>query len=72
MKITVLYDSDGVIIAGAPRTGDYDDPVPVASDDNRAGTFDVPQSAVELRLDEICTSFRVDPASQQLVEEPRK
>jgi hypothetical protein len=41
MKITVLYDSDGVIIAGAPRTGDYDDPVPVASDDNRAGTFDV-------------------------------
>jgi hypothetical protein len=71
MKITVLYDSDGVIIAGAPHTGNYDDPVPVASDGTKAGTFDVPRSAVELRLDEICTSFRVDPTSQQLVDEPR-
>jgi hypothetical protein len=67
MKLTILYDPAGVIIAAAPHTGKYDAPVPVASGENKVGTFDVPQSAVELGLEEICMSFRVDDASKRLI-----
>ena len=68
MKITALYDRDGLILAAAESTGQYDDPVPVASDGNEVGTFDVPSSAAQLGLVEICTSLRVDVSSKRLVQ----
>ena len=71
MKITALYDAEGVILAAVEYTGRNDHPVPVASADKKVGTFDVPASAAKSRLDEICTSFRVDPASRRLVEAKR-
>ena len=48
MKITVLYGSDGVILAGvfqspsSGSSGNYENPEPVAFDDKKVGTFDVP------------------------------
>lgn len=68
MKITALYNANGVILAAVEHTGRYDHPVPVASEGNKVGTFDVPPSAAKSRLDEICTSFRVDVGSQRLVD----
>jgi hypothetical protein len=68
MKITALYDAKGVILAAVEYTGRYDHPIPVASKGNKVGTFDVPPSAAKSRLDEICTSFRVDDGLQSLVE----
>jgi hypothetical protein len=70
MKITALYDKQGVILAAVPLDDRYDGPVlvPVASDGNKVGTFEVPVSAGESRLDKICTLFRVDARSQRLVD----
>jgi hypothetical protein len=67
MKITALYDADGLILAAVESTGRYDHPVPVASEGTEVGTFDVPTEAAESRLDEICLSHRVDVGSQRLV-----
>jgi hypothetical protein len=68
MKLTVLHDPEGVILAAVASTGRNEGPVPVASDGNKVGTFDVPPTAVHLGLDKICTSFRVDVASRRLIE----
>jgi hypothetical protein len=67
MKITALYDADGLILAAVESTGRYDHPVPVASEGAEVRTFDVPREAAESRLDEICLSHRVDVGSQRLV-----
>jgi len=71
MKLTALYDAEGTIIAGVLQpTGQYDHPVPVpvASDRNSSvGTFEVPESASKLGLEELCLSFRVDHASKKLL-----
>ncbi|MFL6711576.1 MAG: hypothetical protein ACJ8LN_01425 [Sulfurifustis sp.] len=68
MKITTLYDENGIILAAAEHTGGYNDPVPVAS---RAGTkvatFEVPADIAHSRLDEICLSHQVDIGTQRLV-----
>ncbi|MFL6623708.1 MAG: hypothetical protein ACJ8J7_06150 [Sulfurifustaceae bacterium] len=68
MKITALYDENGVILAAAEHTGRYDDPVPVASTPGtKVATFEVPTEAARSRLDEICLSHQVDVAAQRLV-----
>ena len=68
MKLIALYDADGRILAAAGVTeGDTPGPVPVAGEGTEVGTFDVPESASELRLDEICTRHRVDSQSKRLV-----
>ncbi|MBO4209990.1 hypothetical protein [Micromonospora echinofusca] len=66
MRITAVYDADGVILAAVVDTGQDDHPVPVASEGTEVGTFDVPRHAAGSRLDEICTSYRVDPGSRSL------
>ena len=71
MKITALYDADGLILAAVESTGRYDHPVPVASEGTEVGTFEVPteptEEGAESRLEEICLSHRVDVGSQRLV-----
>ena len=67
MKLTALYDPEGVILAAVEDTGEYNRPVPVAEGANKVSTFEVPAAAAKLRLDEICLSHRVDVAKQQLV-----
>lgn len=60
MKITAIYDSAGVIIAAVIDDGKYDSPRPVPTAGTQVGTFEVPESARSLALDEICTTHRVD------------
>jgi hypothetical protein len=66
MKITALYDGDGHILAAVVDNGEYDIPRPVAGEGQKSGTFEVPQSAETLSLEQICTTFRVDPTSNRL------
>lgn len=68
MKLTALYDPGGVILAAVAGTGRHDDPATAASEGHEVGTFELPPSAAHLNLDEICHAFRVDIASQQLIE----
>jgi hypothetical protein len=70
MKLIALYNPDGVILAAVEDTGRYNapTPVPVASGANKVGTFDVPELAARLRLDEICKSHRVDIGAKRLIE----
>lgn len=68
MKITALYDENGVILAAAEHTGRYNHPVPVASKaGTKVGTFDVPAEVAHSRLDEICLSHQVDVGAQRLI-----
>lgn len=60
MRVIALYDRDGTILAAAAVDAGYRGPVPVASEGTEVGLFDVPDSATDLRLDEICASCRVD------------
>jgi len=73
MKITALYNAGGAILAAVAIDDSYDGPVvvPVASRGTKVGVFDVPESVSKLRLDEICTSLRVDVRSQRLVDAKR-
>ena len=66
MKITALYDSEGIILAGVVDDGRYDLPRPKPQDGQQVGTFDVPPTFAALALDEICTTFRVDTRSMGL------
>jgi len=69
MRIIAAYDADGVIKAAAVVDGRRG-PVPVANETTKVGVFDVPSSGegvYELRLDEVCTTFRVHTDSQRLV-----
>ena len=71
MRITALYNKEGVIGAAVMVDGEYRGPVPVAEDGDTLGTFEVPQAAAEFRLDEICTTFRVDARTKTLVDPKR-
>jgi hypothetical protein len=71
MRIIALYNAEGLILAAVAIDGQYHGPVPVASEGTKVDMFDVPASgegASELRLDEICTNFRVDVGSRRLVD----
>lgn len=68
MRITALYNDEGVILAAAAIDGSYRGPVPVASEGTEVGLFDVPESVTDLRLDEICSGFRVDAVGKRLVD----
>jgi hypothetical protein len=65
MKIIAVYNDAGLILAAA-----VDDkkrgPRPVPSDSTHSGTFEVPESARSLGLEEICTTFHVDAKSKTL------
>ncbi len=68
MRIVAAYDAKGVIKAAAVDDGRG--PVPVPYQGTKVGVFDVPspgEGAYELRLDEVCTTFRIDTDSQRLV-----
>lgn len=71
MRITALYNKEGVIEAAVMVDGEYRGPVPVAEDGDTLGTFEVPQAAAELRLDDICRTFRVDARSKTLIDPKR-
>jgi hypothetical protein len=47
---------------------DYQGPVPVAGENTRVVTVDVPQGHEKLDFATICTRFRVDPQTSELVE----
>jgi hypothetical protein len=71
MRITALYDPNGVILAAVAVDDAYDGPVPVASEGTEVGTFDVPTSVGELPLDELCVRHRIDTESRQLTDAER-
>ena len=69
MKIIAAYDANSVIKAAAVVDGRRG-PVPVATEHTKVDVFDVPlpgEGVYELRLDEVCATFRVDTGSQRLV-----
>ncbi|HEV7562595.1 MAG TPA: hypothetical protein VGO24_03755 [Solirubrobacterales bacterium] len=66
MRIAALYDAHGRILAAAPIDEERGGPVPVATEGTEVHTFEVPENAARMRLDEICTSFRVDVGARQL------
>jgi hypothetical protein len=68
MRICALRNAEGLILAAVAVDGQYNGPIPVASEGAKVGMFDAPASPSELRLDEIATNFRVDVGSQRLVE----
>lgn len=73
MKILAVHNAEGRILAAVAVDTGYRGPVPVASDGDRVGVFDIPASHVraspsELRLDEIAANFRVDASAQRLVD----
>jgi len=64
MRITALYDRDGVILAAVEVDADYAGPLPVATEDGtEVATFDVPDDRREQALDEICLGVRVSARS---------
>jgi len=66
MRLTVLYDPDGVILAAVEETGRHDHPVPVVSGGNAVGSFLVPPAVAKSSLETICLSHRVEPGSEEL------
>jgi hypothetical protein len=74
MKITALYNNQGVILAAVVAVEEgYNETfvVPEASEGSEVGTFEVPESLSKLRLDEVCTRLRVDAGSKRLVDAER-
>jgi hypothetical protein len=71
MKITVVHDNDGRILAAVMDGEEYDSttprPRPVPGEGLQLGTFEVPASVDSPALEEICTAFRVDSKSKTLV-----
>jgi hypothetical protein len=64
MRITALYDRDGLILAAAKVDDDYAGPVPVATEEGtEVGTFEVPEVRSDQQLDEICRALRVSAGS---------
>lgn len=68
MRITALYDAHGRILAAAEVDDKRGGPVPVPSEGTEVDTFEVPEDGARLRLDEICTSYRIDVGAKQLRE----
>lgn len=67
MKITAVYDDSGRILAGIIDDGKYDGPRPVADQRTHEGSFELPAAASKLSLEEICTTFKVDVRSRNLI-----
>lgn len=70
MKVIVVHDLNGTILAAVAHTGSYDGPLPLPSIQSRLLEVDLPQSDADLPLDAICRRFRVDIESKRLVERP--
>jgi hypothetical protein len=70
MKIIAVYDNEGRILAAVMDDGKYRGPRPVPAEGTHGGTFEVPASVHSLSLEEICTTFRVDPKSKTLAKKP--
>ena len=68
MRIVALYDSNGTILAATMHDGRDRGPVPAPRDGQQLGIFDVPDSCHHMRLDEICTSMRIDSHARRLVD----
>ncbi|MET0305389.1 MAG: hypothetical protein ABW196_04065 [Solirubrobacterales bacterium] len=66
MRIAALYDAHGRILAAAEVDDEHGGPMPVPSEGTEVDTFDVPENGARLRLDEICTGYRVDVGAKQL------
>ncbi len=66
MRLTVLYDPDGVILAAVEETGRLDHPVPQARDGNAVGSFLVPQAVAKSGLETICLTHRVERGAEEL------
>lgn len=68
MRITAVFDADGTILAAVPTDPDYIGPVPAPPEGTEVEEFDVPDSATEMQLDELCAGFRVDKGEKRLVD----
>ena len=69
MKLHVLYDQDGRILAASQADApDGVVPIPVASQANHTvSELEVPAEHAKGELDEICRRLRVDPQRKMLV-----
>ncbi len=67
MRINAVFDADGRILAASVAGGDYDGPMPVASEDQQTATLEVPEDFGDSTLEEVCLGMRVDPSGNRLV-----
>jgi hypothetical protein len=67
MKINVVYDNDGRILAASLDSGQYLGPKPISAPGEHAAEIDVPPALGETSLEEICVGFRVDPKTKSLI-----
>lgn len=72
MRVTAVYDAEGLIMAAVVTEQGYDGPLPVAGADQAVGVFDVPnqdESPLEddgRALEAVCLGHRVDVTSKTL------
>jgi hypothetical protein len=71
MRLYVVHQSDGQILAAAVAPGEGTDalearPYPI-SPDHFAAEVDVPEEHAQMAFDELCVRFNVDPAARCLV-----
>ncbi|BCJ64283.1 hypothetical protein [Polymorphospora rubra] len=69
MRLRVVYDEDGRIVAAAAVPERGDDSVlvtPLAGPRQVEAEVDVPDEMADVGLDVICTRMRVDPANGRL------
>ncbi len=71
MKLTALYNVDGLIMAAVLHESGEDGPRPVPSAQLLLHEFEVPLSWKDRPLDQLCRMMRVDVRSKQLVEMTR-
>jgi hypothetical protein len=67
MKIHVVYDGEGRILAASLDEDNYEGPRPVASSTEHSGTLDVPATLDSTSLEDICLGFRVDVKTRSLM-----
>lgn len=68
MKLATVYDADGVVVAAVQVDADYAGPLPVPGGGHEFGEFDVPDSARDMRLGDLCTTLRVHTTERRLID----
>lgn len=72
MRVTAVYDVEGLILAAVITEEGYNGPLPVAAAGLALGVFDVPSRSDNLpegdgrQLEAICVGHRVDVTSKTL------
>ncbi len=72
MRVTAVYDAEGLILAAVITEEGYNGPLPVSAAGQAVGVFDVPSQSDSLlegdsrQLEAICLGHRVDMALKTL------